>query len=210
MPRHSPGENRRHASSAALRSVLLSPAAAAGSVEQGVWLPRVRRRLSPNRDARPAPDAVELVVVHNISLPPGKFGGSMVAELFCNELDCSQHPDLMDLHGVEVSPHLFIDRHGRATQFVPFNERAWHAGVSSWRGRSGCNAFSVGIELEGTDERPYTAKQYARLGKVLVWLVKRYPRLGLDTIVGHSEIAPGRKSDPGAAFDWPSVFRSMG
>lgn len=173
----------------------------------GVWLPRVQHRLSPNRDARPPGAAVELVVVHNISLPPGRFGTPYVAELFCNELDCTSHPELSDLEGVRVSAHLFIDRRGRATQFVPFDERAWHAGVSNWRGRSRCNDFAIGIELEGTDDRPYTKKQYRRLQGVLKWLFARYPRLGLDTIVGHSEISAGRKTDPGPAFDWMQLLR---
>ena len=174
--------------------------------EEGVWLPRVRRQLSPNRDLRPAWAEVELVVLHNISLPPGKFGTGMVAELFCNQLDCQQDAQLADLAGVEVSAHLFIDRRGRLTQFVPLNERAWHAGASSWRGRSGCNNFAVGIELEGTDTRAYTKKQYARLLTCLAWLLARYPRLSIDAVVGHNEVAPGRKTDPGEAFDWAVGF----
>jgi len=173
------------------------------------WMPRTRRVLSPNRDERPVWADVELVVVHNISLPPGKFGSGMVEALFCNQLDCSADPALHDLAGVEVSSHLFIDRRGRATQFVPFNERAWHAGVSSWRGRTGCNDYAIGIELEGTDEKSYTRKQYARLHSTLVWLLRRYPRLATDTIVGHNEIAPGRKTDPGVAFDWSRLFSRL-
>ncbi len=174
-----------------------------------VWMPRARAVLSPNRDARPAWADIELVVVHNISLPPGKFGGGMVEALFCNQLDCTLDPSLNDLAGVAVSAHLFIDRRGRATQFVPFNERAWHAGVSSWRGRSGCNDFAIGIELEGTDDKKYTRKQYARLRSTLGWLLGRYPRLATDTIVGHNEIAPGRKTDPGAAFDWSRLLAEL-
>ena len=169
------------------------------------WLPRVRRVPSPNQDARPLPlgrEGVELVVLHNISLPPGEFGTGLVEDLFCNRLDCTAHPSLADLAGVRVSSHLFIDRRGRAVQFVEFGSRAWHAGVSSWRGRSGCNDFAIGIELEGTDHRPYTAAQYRRLQRVLAWLLRRYPRLGHDTVVGHNEIAPERKTDPGPVFDW--------
>ena len=147
--------------------------------------------------------------MHNISLPPGKFGTGMVESLFCNALDCSSDPQLADLAGVEVSAHLFIDRRGRLSQFVPFDLRAWHAGVSSWRGRSGCNAFSIGIELEGTDTRPYSAKQYLRLASTLRWLLRTYPRLSVDTIVGHNEIAPGRKTDPGGSFDWSRLFDSV-
>ncbi len=172
-------------------------------------MPRVARVLSPNRDARPQFADIELVVLHNISLPPGEFGTGRVAQLFCNSLDCREDAALADLEGVKVSAHLFIDRRGRATQFVPFDERAWHAGVSSWRGRPACNNFSVGIELEGTDCRPYTLKQYARLRTCLAWLLRRYPRLGADTIVGHNEVAPGRKTDPGAAFDWRAVLAAI-
>jgi len=164
---------------------------------------------SPNQDPRPRWADVELVVVHNISLPPGKFGSGMVEQLFCNQLDCTLDPALHDLVGVEVSSHLFIDRRGRATQFVPFDERAWHAGVSSWRGRRGCNDFAIGIELEGTDDKNYTAKQYARLHRVLLWLFRRYPRLATDTIVGHNEIAPGRKTDPGTSFDWARLIAGL-
>jgi len=174
-----------------------------------IWLPRARRVLSPNCDARPDAAAIDLVVLHNISLPPGEFGGDSVEALFCNQLDCSSHPALADLEGVEVSAHLFIDRRGRLTQFVPFELRAWHAGVSSYRGRTGCNAYSIGIELEGTDSRPYTAKQYRRLSSTLRWLLRTFPRLALDTIVGHNEIAAGRKTDPGASFDWPRALADL-
>ena len=178
----------------------------------GIWLPRARRELSPNRDARPQVGAgglVELVVIHNISLPPGRFGTRLVNEFFCNRLDCSQDETLADLAGVEVSAHLFIDRRGVATQFVPFDERAWHAGVSSWRGRCSCNDFAIGIELEGTDDKAYTKSQYRRLAASLSWLFRVYPQLSVDRIVGHNEIAPGRKTDPGAAFDWARLFESL-
>lgn len=173
------------------------------------WLPRARRVPSPNCDARPPALPIELVVLHNISLPPGQFGGGMVEALFCNTLDCSIDPALADLAGVEVSTHLFIDRRGRLTQFVPFDLRAWHAGVSSFRGRSGCNGFSIGIELEGTDSCAYTAKQYRRLSSTLRWLLRTYPRLSIDSIVGHNEIASGRKTDPGASFDWPRALSDL-
>ena len=176
--------------------------------EQG-WLPRCRQSLSPNCDRRPDWAVIELVVVHNISLPPGQFGTGMVEALFCNQLDCSRDSRLTDLEGLRVSSHLFIDRKGGATQFVPFNQRAWHAGHSSWRGRSNCNDFAIGIELEGTDTRPYTKKQYARLRSTLAWLFRRYSRLGVDTLVGHNEIAPGRKTDPGPAFDWTRLLRDL-
>ena len=177
-----------------------------------VWLPRVRRELSPNCDARPAPSEggeIELVVLHNISLPPGRFGTGMVPAFFCNQLDCSRDATLADLSDMRVSAHLFIDRRGVTTQFVALNQRAWHAGVSSWRGRKSCNDFAIGIELEGADDCPYTKAQYARLVTVLDWLLSRYPALSDDRIVGHSEIAPGRKSDPGPAFDWARLLQAL-
>ena len=174
------------------------------------WLARVRRVISPNADERPSGAEIELVVIHCISLPPGEFGTGMVEKLFTNTLTESVEwhadPRLHDLQGIEVSSHLFIDRKGRATQFVPFHQRAWHAGASSWRGRARCNDFSIGIELEGTEERLYTAAQYRRLGSVIRALFVSYPRLGLDSLVGHSEIAPQRKTDPGPSFDWSRLF----
>ena len=149
------------------------------------------------------------MVVHGISLPPGKFGTGLVNALFLNSLDVAIDPALADLRDVRVSAHLFIDRRGRATQFVPFNERAWHAGVSSWRGREGCNDFAVGIELEGTDDGPYTKAQYRRLCAVLKALLARYPALSRNAVVGHQEIAPGRKTDPGSAFHWSKVLADL-
>jgi AmpD protein len=149
---------------------------------------------------------VSLVVLHGISLPPGEFGTGVVEALFTNNLDTGSDPRLADLEGVAVSAHLFIDRLGRTTQFVPFDVRAWHAGVSAWRGREGCNDFAIGIELEGEDHRPYTRAQYRRLDKVLKALLDRYPRLSRAAIVGHQEVAPGRKTDPGPAFDWAEML----
>lgn len=152
--------------------------------------------------------AVELIVLHNISLPPGRFGGPGVEQLFTNHIDPAEHPFYMEIAGLKVSAHFFLRRDGSLTQFVSCGERAWHAGVSRWRGRERCNDFSVGIEIEGTDERPYTARQYARLGPLIGAL-----RLGLPSIAGiaaHSEIAPGRKTDPGPAFDWARLLREAG
>ncbi len=163
---------------------------------------RTRQRSSPNRNARPDPTDLSLVILHNISLPPGEFGTGCVEALFLNRLDVTGDERLADLEGVRVSAHLFIDRRGRTTQFVPFNERAWHAGLSSWRGREGCNDYAIGIELEGTDSRPYTQAQYGRLQKILEALLERYPGLSRSAIVGHQEVAPGRKTDPGPAFRW--------
>jgi len=173
------------------------------------WLARVRKRPSPNRGPRPDPADISLVVVHGISLPPGEFGTGAVENLFLNRLDTTRDPRLADLAGVRVSAHLFIDRRGRTTQFVPFNERAWHAGVSCWHGRENCNDFSIGIELEGEDQRAYTRSQYRRLAKVLAALFERYPHLSRNAVVGHQEIAPGRKTDPGPAFDWQQVLGGL-
>jgi len=178
-------------------------------VREDHWLARVRRRPSPNRGPRPDPADISLVVVHGISLPPGVFGTPLVEDLFQNRLDVSRDPRLADLEGVRVSAHLFIDRRGRTTQFVPFSERAWHAGLSTWRGRDGCNDFSIGIELEGEDRRAYTRSQYRRLQSVLAALFARYPQLSRNAVVGHQEIAPGRKTDPGPAFDWQHLLSAL-
>lgn len=173
------------------------------------WLRGIDRVASPNADTRPDPSAIELVIVHGISLPPGKFGTGLVRELFCNELDCSRDAELADLDGVEVSAHVLVERDGGMTQFVPFHRRAWHAGQSSFRGRSRCNDFAIGIELEGTDDLPYTDQQYVALGRILPALFRRYPRLDPSVVVGHSEIAPGRKTDPGRSFDWSRLLVSL-
>ena len=164
---------------------------------------------SPNQNARPDPEDISLVVVHAISLPPGEFENGAVTRFFCNTLDCSGDPRLADLEGVRVSAHLFVSRSAGVTQFVPFDRRAWHAGVSVWRGRRGCNDYSVGIELEGTDESGYTDRQYDALGRILDALFARYPRLDRSAVVGHNEIAPERKTDPGPHFDWRRVHREL-
>lgn len=173
------------------------------------WLTPAHRRPSPHQDARTDPDDLTLVVVHGISLPPGRFGGRYVEDLFLGRLDTAAHPSFASLDGVRVSSHLLISRRGRLTQFVPFDRRAWHAGASAWRGRSGCNDFAIGIELEGTDDGGYTDSQYRKLGRVLNALLARYPRLSPDAVVGHLEIAPGRKTDPGASFDWSRVLTGL-
>lgn len=178
-------------------------------IDSDHWLHRVKRRLSPNANARPDPDDISLVVVHGISLPPGRFGTTYVDELFCNTLDCKLDPALADLDGVRVSAHVFITRRGRVTQYVPFDRRAWHAGVSSHRGRQDCNDFAVGVELEGTDESAYTNSQYRALIELLKALGGRYPRISWSAIVGHGEISPGRKTDPGPLFDWPRLYRAL-
>lgn len=164
--------------------------------------------ISPNADSRPDADDITLVVVHGISLPPGKFGTGLVTALFTNTLEVTD-PTLAELAGLRVSSHVLISRRGCVTQFVPFHRRAWHAGVSSWRGRTNCNDFAIGIELEGTDHIPYTSTQYERLAEVLQALFHRYPRLAMSAVVGHAEVAPGRKTDPGPAFDWSRLMRSL-
>jgi N-acetyl-anhydromuramoyl-L-alanine amidase len=169
----------------------------------GVWWPEAWRCPSPNRDARPDGVDPELIVVHAISLPPCEFGGPFIAQLFCNTLDPGAHPYFAEIADLRVSAHVVIGRDGCTTQFVPFDERAWHAGASRWRGRDRCNDFSIGIELEGCDERPFTDAQYATLVRLIRWLRARFPRLADEAaIAGHSDIAPGRKTDPGPRFDW--------
>lgn len=154
---------------------------------------------SPNFDARPTQAEVSLLVLHNISLPPGQFGGPHVQGLFQNQLDYDAHPWLARLRGLRVSAHFFVRRDGAIVQFVGTDHRAWHAGVSRFGGRERCNDFSLGIELEGTDDLPYTDAQYAALARLTPALMARYP---LRAVRGHSHIAPGRKTDPGPAFDW--------
>lgn len=176
--------------------------AALGELDAAGWLAGARRIESPNCDARPAGAPVDLLVVHNISLPPGEFGGDGVLELFGNRLDPAAHPYYAGLAGLRVSAHFFIRRDGELIQFVATERRAWHAGASSWRGREACNDFSIGVELEGSDELPYADVQYTRLAELIRRLRRRYP---LADLAGHSDIAPGRKTDPGAAFVWPRL-----
>jgi AmpD protein len=163
------------------------------------WLDGALRLDSPNCDARPPDTAIELLVIHNISLPPGRFGTGCVERLFTNRLRAGADPAFEALQGLRVSAHFLVARGGRVTQFVACNDRAWHAGASSFEGRPACNDFSLGVELEGTDERPYTAAQYRVLARLARVLFAAYP---LRAVRGHSDIAPGRKTDPGPAFDW--------
>ena len=172
------------------------------AVDAGGWLAVARRVRSPNHDARPAGSTIDLIVVHGISLPPGRFGGPWIDRLFTNRLDPAAHPYFAAIAGLRVSSHLLVRRDGAVTQFVPFGARAWHAGESRFDGRSRCNDFSIGIELEGTDDRSYTVRQYARLAQLCASLMAAYPAITRERIAGHSDIAPGRKSDPGPAFDW--------
>ena len=157
---------------------------------------------SPFADERPADVEPELIVVHGISLPPNEFGGPCVEALFTGCLDPAAHPYFREIEGLEVSSHVFIRRDGEVIQFVPFNRRAWHAGKSNWCGRERCNDFSIGIELEGTDDQPYEDAQYEKLAEVVLALFAAYPALRQDSLAGHSDIAPGRKTDPGPHFDW--------
>ena len=164
------------------------------------WLPAAHQLPSPNCDARPQGRAIELIVIHNISLPPGVFDGNAVIDLFTNRLDWDAHPYYQTIRGIEVSAHFFIRRDGSLIQFVPCSMRAWHAGVSNWQGCERCNDFSIGIELEGCDDQPFDERQYRKLERLLAAIRERWPNVAL---AGHSEIAPGRKTDPGPHFDWP-------
>ncbi|VAW77474.1 1,6-anhydro-N-acetylmuramyl-L-alanine amidase [hydrothermal vent metagenome] len=162
----------------------------------------VKCRHSPNFNDRPEGCDIDMVVVHGISLPAGEFGGEWVDSLFLNKIKGSEHPGFAALEGVTVSSHLFIRRTGELIQYVPFNKRAWHAGSSEYEGRDNCNDFSIGIELEGTDDIAYEEAQYTMLTEVVVSLLKAYPTITAQRIVGHVDIAPGRKTDPGHVFRW--------
>ena len=168
----------------------------------GAWLDEARRVLSPNCDARPQDCDISLIVVHGISLPPGEYGGAWIDEFFTNRLDVSAHPYFAEIEGMRVSSHLLIRRDGELVQYVPFTSRAWHAGSSCYRNREACNDFAIGIELEGCDDEPYEDIQYRQLAVVIASLRDRFPAIGEGDVVGHSAIAPGRKTDPGPAFDW--------
>jgi AmpD protein len=171
------------------------------TVHEG-WLQQARKVPSANCSPRPPGCDPELLVIHNISLPPGCYGGDCIERLFTNCLDWDEHPFFEEIRDIEVSAHLLIQRDGQLLQFVNLLQRAWHAGQSCYQGRENCNDFSIGVELEGTDEDPYTDAQYANLAAVTVALVDYFPAMDASRIVGHSDIAPGRKTDPGPAFDW--------
>jgi AmpD protein len=170
------------------------------------WVAGARRVLSPNCDSRPAGTEVSLLVLHSISLPRGDYGGDAIERLFTNRLDTSAHPSFADLAGLRVSAHFLIRRDGELLQFVPLEARAWHAGASSWRGRERCNDYSVGVELEGVDDGPFEAAQYRRLAALVRELGARLP---LRALAAHSDVAPGRKADPGARFDWPRLLAAL-
>lgn len=172
-------------------------------------MPQARQLPSSNHDARPAGVEIDLLVIHSISLPPGEFGGPYVDQLFTNCLAPDIHPYFAGLQGLRVSSHLLIRRDGELVQYVPFGRRAWHAGVSRWGGRSACNDFSIGIELEGCDDKPYTEAQYRNLIAAVAAIQAAYPAITLDRVVGHCHIAPGRKTDPGPYFDWARLRNGL-
>ncbi len=178
------------------------------AIENG-WLVGARRSPSEHADERPSDAAIELVILHGISLPPGEFGGPWIEDFFTGRLDYLAHPFFEEIRDLRVAPHLFVRRDGEIVQFVAFGRRAWHAGRSSWRGREACNDFSIGIELEGADDIPYTDAQYAALVRILPALRKAWPALGEEGIVAHSDVAPGRKNDPGPAFDWVRLAAAL-
>jgi len=171
-------------------------------------LNKARQHNSPNCSER-EDNEVSLLVIHNISLPPGQYGGPHIDELFCNELDCNQHEFFKELEGLKVSSHLLIRRGGEMIQYVPFNMQAWHAGISNFDGRDKCNEFSIGIELEGTDHEEFTDAQYQALIATTRLLLNAYPQLKEKRIVGHSDIAPERKTDPGSCFNWQHYRESI-
>ncbi len=173
---------------------------------QSGWLSGVRRVPSPHCNSRPGGAEIDLLVVHSISLPPGQYGGSYIDEFFLGHLDIDAHPYFSEIGSLQVSAHVLIDRDGGVTQYVPFHQRAWHAGQSSFCGRENCNDFSIGIELEGLDTDTFTEAQYRSLADVTVAIMEAYPAIDKSRITGHSDIAPGRKLDPGPGFDWKHFF----
>jgi AmpD protein len=174
---------------------------------RGGWLRRARAIASPNFGARPQGTVVDLVVLHSISLPPGHFGGDAIERLFTNRLDWSAHPYYETIRGISVSAHFVLRRDGALLQFVSCDDRAWHAGASSWQGRDGCNDYSIGIELEGLEGESFDERQYPALGELLRSVTARYP---IAAVAGHEHVAPGRKADPGAGFDWRRLRRLLG
>lgn len=174
-----------------------------GLLESAIYQP------SSHCDERPLDTQIDMIVIHGISLPPGQFGSPAIEQFFCGKLDHNQHPYFATIGHLTVSAHLLINRAGEITQFVPFHQRAWHAGESFFQGKTRCNDFSIGIELEGTDELPYEEVQYQQLGKTVSALMQAYPAICAERIVGHNDIAPGRKTDPGPSFDWQYLKRNL-
>lgn len=182
----------------------MTSASLGAALDADALLPGARYIASPNHDQRPPGTAVSLIVIHAISLPPGEFGGDAIERLFTNRLDPAAHPYYQGIHAQRVSAHFLIRRNGAVIQFVPCDHRAWHAGQSNWRGRECCNDFSIGVELEGCDELPFEDAQYRALAHLLDVLRRSYP---VVDIVGHADIAPQRKTDPGPCFDWSRISR---
>lgn len=170
------------------------------------WVQGVRHIPSPNFDARPEGIQVDLIVIHNISLPPGQFGGDGIIELFTNQLNPDEHPYYRDIYQMRVSSHFLIRRDGEVIQFISCNDRAWHAGISQWKGRERCNDFSIGIEIEGTDYQAFESQQYDAAAKLSQLLYRHY---AIMNVTGHSNIAPERKTDPGPFFDWDTYFKLL-
>jgi len=166
----------------------------------------INYRSSPNQDRRPNNDDISGIVIHNISLPPGEFGGGWIDDLFLNKLNPDAHPYFEHIADLKVSAHVLIRRNGEIIQYVPFHHRAWHAGVSWWQGKQRCNDFTIGIELEGCDQQSFEQQQYLALVEVIQCLCRTYPKITSQTITGHQHIAPDRKTDPGAYFDWDHLF----
>jgi AmpD protein len=175
-------------------------------IREDGWFEPARRCVSPNFGPRPQGVGVDLVVVHSISLPPGAYGGDAIERLFMNRLEWSEHPEFEKIRGLQVSSHFLVRRDGELLQFVSCDDRAWHAGASSWKGRADCNNYSVGVELEGLEGTPFEPAQYHTLGVVIDALCRRY---AIGEVVGHEHVAPGRKADPGAAFDWAGLSHRL-
>ncbi len=174
------------------------------TIQQGL-LERCLFKASPNINTRPNINDIRLIIIHGISLPPEQFGSQCIDDFFLNQLNPEAHPYFKEICHLQVSAHLLIRRDGTITQFVPFEERAWHAGISTFNGKGNCNDFSIGIELEGTDQLAYTEVQYLELSRCCRSLIHKYPLITTDNIVGHSDVAPGRKTDPGESFDWKKL-----
>ncbi len=185
------------------------PASRPAQVDRAGWLQDARRVPSPHCDERPAGVSVDAIIVHGISLPPGEFGGPWIDRLFSGQLDAAAHPYFQQIAALRVSAHALVRRDGELVQYVPFSRRAWHAGESRLDGRSCCNDFSVGIELEGADHIPYTDVQYDRLAELCRQLMACYPAIHPERIRGHADIAPGRKTDPGPVFDWTRLHQAL-
>lgn len=178
-------------------------------INKSGWLFNEYQCPSPHYDLRPDPQDISLLVIHYISLPPEQFGGKYIDTFFQGKLDPSLHPYFEEIKDLKVSAHCLIDRKGKITQYVSFNDRAWHAGISNFRGREKCNDFAIGIELEGSNNQPFTIQQYATLEKLTKSLMRHYPLITKDRIVGHCDISPGRKIDPGQYFDWEKYLKAI-